>query len=98
MAHRSLAVADTIAMQYLRAKLILRDMRRVESKITEKARHRMAAHTIAEQLEAHAEELRKEFRVADQDDIDTAFAADKSWSGQRARLSRPKGWDTDNGV
>ncbi len=98
MAHRSRAVAESLALQYLRAKLMLRDLRNVESKITEKARHRMAAHTIAEQLEAHAEELRKEFRVADQDDIDTAFAADKSWSGQRARLSNSKGWDTDNGV
>ncbi len=98
MDHRSLAVAESLALQYLRAKLLLRDLRNVESKITEKARHRMAAHSIAAQLEAHAEELRKEFRVADQDDIDTAFAADRSWSGQRARLSNSKGWDTDNGV
>jgi hypothetical protein len=81
----------TLEDDYLHATRTLREMNELAGKVTEKARHRIAAHTLREQLEAHLANLRKEFGN-DQSDIDTAFAADKSWSGQHARL-HPKGWD-----
>lgn len=68
-------------------------------KTTPEASERCAAHTLAEQLEQlrtiHAVELAR-LRVHqqhDMDDINTAFEADTSWSGQHARLSNPKGWE-----
>jgi len=83
----------TFEDDYRRAKLSLREMNELASKVTTKARQRIAAHSLRAQLEAHMDDLRVEFGVPDQADIDTAFAADKSWSGQHARLN-PKGWDT----
>lgn len=70
------------------------------SKITPEAKDRCASHTLAEQLEQlrtiHAVELAllQKRQSQDQDDIETAFEADKSWSGQHARLN--KGWDTES--
>ncbi len=68
------------------------------SKITPEAKDRCAAHTLAEQLAQlrtiHAVELAllHKRQSQDQTDIETAFEADKSWSGQHARLN-PKGWE-----
>ena len=81
----------TLEDDYRRAKASLHAMNELSQKGTTKARHRIAAHSLKAQLEAHLEDLRKEF-PADQTDIDVAFEADKSWSGQHARLN-PKGWD-----
>ena len=81
----------TFEDDYRRAKESLHKMNELANKVTAKAKHRIAAHSLKAQLEAHLEDLRKEF-PADQSDIDVAFEADKSWSGQHARLS-PKGWD-----
>ena len=82
----------TFESDYQRAMRTLRVLNELAGKVTTKARHRMAAHTIREQLEAHLADLRQEFPQTDQADINTAFAADKSWSGQHARLN--KGWET----
>ena len=81
----------TFEDDYRRAKQALHTINNM-NKVTTKARHRIAAHTLREQLEAHLADLRREFPQSDQDDINTAFEADKSWSGQHARLN--KGWDT----
>jgi hypothetical protein len=81
----------TLEDDYLHATRTLRELNSLDSKVTAQARHRMAAHTIRAQLEAHLSDLHDEFGN-DQSDIATAFAADKSWSGQHARL-HPKGWD-----
>lgn len=83
----------TLEDDYLDAKKHLQAMNALADKITAKARHRIAARNLREQLAAHLEALRKEFPPSDQTDVDTAFDADKSWSGQHARLN-PKGWDT----
>ena len=72
----------TLEDDYRSAKAHLHAMNEIASKVTAKAKHRIAAHSLKAQLEAHLEDLRKEF-PADQ--------ADKSWSGQHARLN--KGWD-----
>ena len=73
----------TFEDDYRRAKLSLREMNELASKVTTKARHRMAAHTIKAQLEAHLYYLRREF-VNDQSDVEVAFEADKLPN---------KGWD-----
>jgi len=73
----------TFEDDYHRAKTALQTLNDLNSKITVQARHRMAAHTIKAQLEAHLDDLREEFGY-DQADIDVAFAAD--------RLPN-KGWD-----
>jgi len=80
----------TLEDDYLRATQVLRDLNELTSKVTIKARQRIAAHTLKAQLEAHLVDLREEFG-GDQADIETAFEADKSWSGQHARLN--KGWE-----
>lgn len=63
-----------------------------QNKITPESRDRIAAHTLQDQLIAHVEELlcasRRE-KEHDQSDINTAFEADTSWSGQHARLVLP---------
>lgn len=82
----------TLEDDYRTAMQHLREINELGSKVTAQARHRIAAHTLRGQLEAHLADLRQEFPQSDQDDINTAFAADKSWSGQHARLT--KGWDT----
>ena len=79
---------------YRKAVHSLRAMNDLGRKVTAKARHRIAAHTLAAQLEAHLEDLKKEFPASDQADVETAFEADKTWSGQHARLTNSKGWDT----
>ena len=84
----------TFEDDYLRATRTLREMNAIGSKVTAKARHRIAAHTLAAQLEAHLADLRKDFATVDQTDVEAAFEADKTWSGQHARLTNPKGWDT----
>jgi hypothetical protein len=81
----------TLEDDYLHATRTLRDLNALDGKVTAEARHRIAAHTLREQLEAHLADLRKEFDN-DQSDVTAAFDADKSWSGQHARL-HPKGWD-----
>ena len=81
----------TFEDDYRRAKESLHAMNELASKVTTKARQRIAAHSLRAQLEAHLDDLRREFGH-DQSDVDAAFAADKSWSGQHARLN--KGWDT----
>lgn len=81
----------TLEDDYRTAMQHLREINELGSKVTAQARHRIAAHTLRGQLEAHLQELRAEFGD-DQDDILTAFSADQSWSGQHARLN--KGWDT----
>jgi len=60
-----------------------------QNKITPEAKERIAAHTLQDQLIAHVEELllaQRQEKEHDQSDINTAFAADTSWSGQHARL------------
>ena len=50
------------------------------------------AHTLQDQLIAHVEELllaQRQEKEHDQSGINTAFAADTSWSGQHARLANP---------
>ena len=74
----------TFEDDYRRAKDTLRAMNELASKVTTKARQRMAAHSIREQLEHHLADLRKEFGH-DQSDVDVAFAADALPN---------KGWDT----
>ena len=66
------------------------------NKVTQEARDRIAAHTLQDQLIAHVEELlliRRQEKAHDQADINTAFSADTSWSGQHARLANPKGFE-----
>ena len=75
----------TFEDDYRRAKASLREMNELASKVTTKARQRMAAHSIKAQLEAHMEDLRSEFGITDQSDISTAFAAD---------TLPHKGWDS----
>jgi len=85
----------TIESEYQRAKATLRH---INSKITPEARERCAAHTLADQLAQlrtiHAVELAvlQKRQSQDQSDVETAFMADASWSGQHARLN-PKGWE-----
>ncbi len=81
---------------YQKAKIALRH---INSKITPEARERCAAHTLADQLAQlrtiHSVELAvlQKRQSQDQSDVETAFMADASWSGQHARLN-PKGWET----
>ena len=82
----------TFEDDYRRAKESLHAMNELASKVTAKARQRIAAHSLRAQLEAHMDDLSREFGH-DQADIATAFEADKSWSGQHERLAKPKGWD-----
>ena len=63
-----------------------------QNKITSEAKERCVAHSLQDQLIAHVEELllaRRQEKEHDQADINTAFAADTSWSGQHARLVLP---------
>lgn len=63
-----------------------------QNKITPEAKERIASHTLQDQLMAHVAELlliNRLEKAHDQADIVTAFAADKSWSGQHARLMLP---------
>ncbi len=83
----------TLEDDYRHATQTLRALNALDGKVTQQARHRIAAHTLRAQLEAHLADLKKEFPQSDQADIATAFDADKSWSGQHARLN-PKGWDS----
>lgn len=54
-------------------------------------------HTLQDQLIAKMDALlqRKREQAHDQDDINTAFEADESWSGQHERLKpkNVKGWE-----
>ncbi len=69
------------------------------TKITQDAKDRCAAHTLQEQLEQlkamhDLERLLLQHRQSqDQADIEAAFCADKSWSGQHARLSNTRGFE-----
>lgn len=69
-------------------------------KITDDATMRLRANPPREVLRTMRELERKAAKLrealdADQSDINVAFEADGlSWSGQHARLSNPKGWDT----
>ena len=63
-----------------------------QNKVTPEAKDRCVAHSLQDQLIAHVEELLRNKRREqehDQADINTAFAADTSWSGQHARLVLP---------
>lgn len=63
-----------------------------QNKITPEAKDRCVAHSLQDQLIAHVEELllaQRQEKAHDQADINTAFAADTSWSGQHARLVLP---------
>ena len=63
-----------------------------QNKVTPEAKERIAAHTLQDQLIARVEEMlseRRREREHDQSDINAAFAADTSWSGQHARLMLP---------
>jgi hypothetical protein len=63
-----------------------------QNKITHEAKERCVAHSLQDQLIAHVEELlrnKRREKEHDQSDIATAFEADKSWSGQHARLMLP---------
>ena len=63
-----------------------------QNKITQESRDRIAAHTLQDQLIANVEEMlaeRRREKEHDQADINTAFSADTSWSGQHARLVLP---------
>ena len=55
-------------------------------------------HNLQDQLIARMDALlqRKREQAHDQDDINTAFEADESWSGQHERPTArsTKGWDT----
>ncbi len=55
-------------------------------------------HTLQDQLAAQLDALlqRKRDQSNDQTDVETAFQADASWSGQHERLTArsTKGWDT----
>lgn len=62
-------------------------------KITDEAKKRCIEHTLQAQLAQHADQLRRE-QAHDQSDIEVAFEADKSWSGQHARLNNPKGFES----
>lgn len=66
---------------YKRARLLLRHLNEQSRKITMEARHRIAAHSIKEQLEMHCAELEKEFGkpVPDMSDVDFALSNDKGW-------------------
>jgi len=82
----------TLEDDYRHATQTLRALNALDGKVTQQARHRIAAHTLREQLEAHLADLKKEF-PADQADIAVAFDADKSWSGQHARLQNTRGFE-----
>lgn len=57
------------------------------SKVTTKARKRIAARSLQDQLKAHS----KEILVTKQDTLTTVDTGpDLSWAGQHARLSNPK--------
>jgi hypothetical protein len=66
---------------YKRARMLLRHLNEQSNKATMEARHRIAAHSIREQLQMHCVELEKEFgkQIPDQSDIDFALGSDKGW-------------------
>ncbi len=83
----------TLEEEYRQAKAHLREINELTNMTTLKARQRIAAHNLRTQLEMHMADLKKEFAVSDQADVETAFAADKAWTERNAALRKGKGWE-----
>ena len=79
----------TFEDDYRRAKESLHKMNELANKVTAKAKHRIAAHSLKAQLEAHLGDLRAEFGH-DQADVATAFEADRL-GHETAFVTNPQG-------